>query len=179
VTPEALLIGGRSGSGKTVVGWEVSALLRAHGVAHAILEGDYMGQVHPAPPGDPDRTALVERNLAAVWANFAALGYRRLIYTNTLSVLAAATPMFERALGAGVRLTRVLLVASPATADARLAGRELGSELEDGLRAGAARTRQLEAGLASGTVRISTDGRTVGEIARDVVAATGWAGGPR
>jgi adenylylsulfate kinase-like enzyme len=27
---EALLIGGRSGSGKSVVGWEVSAQLRAH-----------------------------------------------------------------------------------------------------------------------------------------------------
>jgi hypothetical protein len=40
-----------------------------------------MGQVHPPPPDDPDRTELVERNLTAVSANFAALGYRRLIYT--------------------------------------------------------------------------------------------------
>lgn len=38
---EALLIGGRSGVGKTTVGWEVAARLRAAGLAHAIVEGDY------------------------------------------------------------------------------------------------------------------------------------------
>jgi hypothetical protein len=156
----------------------VSALLRAHGVAHAILEGDFMGQVHPAPPGDPDRTALVERNLTAMWASFAALGYRRLIYTNTLSVMPEATGMFMRAMGGDVRLTRVLLIASDATAGERLTGRELGSELEEGLRASAARARQLEARVAPDTLRVATDGRRVGDIARDVIAATGWAGGP-
>src|ERR1700754_4085209 len=109
---EALLIGGRSGSGKSVVGWEVSAQLRAQGVAHAILEGDFMGQLHPAPA---DPLALVERNLTAVWANFAALGCRRLIYTNTLSVMPDMGPLFERALGADARLIRVLLTASDDT----------------------------------------------------------------
>jgi AAA domain len=173
---EALLIGGRSGSGKSVVGWEVSARLRAEGVAHAILEGDFMGQVHPAPPGDPDRTALVERNLTAVWANFAALGYRRLIYTNTLSVLPEMTPMFERALGADVRLIRVLLTTSDSTARERLVARELGSELEDGLSASAARSRVLEDNVAAGTTRIATDGRSVIEIASEIVALTGWRG---
>jgi len=171
---EALLIGGRSGSGKSVVGWEVSAQLRADGVAHAILEGDFMGQVHPAPEGDPDRTALVERNLTAVWANFAALGYRRLIYTNTLSVLAQATPMFERALGPDARLIRVLLTTSDATARDRLAARELGSELEDGLKASFARARALDDGVAPGTARIATDGRGVIEVAQEIVALTGW-----
>ncbi len=171
---EALLIGGRSGSGKSVVGWEVSARLRADGVAHAILEGDFMGQVHPAPPGDPDRTALVERNLTAVWANFAALGYRRLIYTNTLSVLPAMTPMFERALGADVRLIRVLLTASDATARERLVARELGSELEDGLKASHARSRVLHDGVAPGTARVQTDGRSVIDVANEIVALTGW-----
>jgi hypothetical protein len=173
---EALLIGGRSGSGKSVVGWEVSARLRAEGVAHAILEGDFMGQVHPAPPGDPDRTALVERNLTAVWANFAALGYRRLIYTNTLSVLPEMTPMFERALGAEVRLIRVLLTTSDSTARERLVARELGSELEEGLSASAARSRVLEDSVAAGTARIATDGRSVIEIASEIVALTGWRG---
>lgn len=26
-----------------------------------------MGQVHPAPEGDPDRSEITESNLAAVW----------------------------------------------------------------------------------------------------------------
>jgi predicted kinase len=171
---EALLIGGRSGVGKSVVGWEVSARLRAAGVAHAIVEGDFMGQVHPPPADDPDRTALVERNLTAVWANFAALGYRRLIYTNTLSVLPETAPMFRRALGAGVRLIPVLLTAADATAHERLVARELGSELEDGLRAGDARARVLDERVPASTARVSTDGRGVVDVANEIVALTGW-----
>ncbi|GGW53459.1 hypothetical protein GCM10010340_35010 [Streptomyces griseoloalbus] len=48
---ELLLIGGWAGVGKTTVGWEVSALLRAAAVSHAVIDGDFMGQVHPAPEG--------------------------------------------------------------------------------------------------------------------------------
>lgn len=173
---EALLIGGRSGVGKTTVGWEVSARLRAAGVSHAIVEGDFMGQVHPAPEGDPDRSKITERNLTVVWTNFAALGHRRLIYTNTVSVLPEATEMFQRAMGANVRIVRVLLTASDATAGERLVGRELGSELEDGLAASFRKARLLDARVSADTIRVATDGRSVPDIARDVVAATGWIG---
>ncbi|WP_327715213.1 hypothetical protein OG381_06890 [Streptomyces sp. NBC_00490] len=60
---EVLLIGGRAGVGRTSVGWEVSARLRSARVAHAVIDGDFMGQVHPAPEGDPHRAAISERNL--------------------------------------------------------------------------------------------------------------------
>ncbi|SDM19142.1 hypothetical protein SAMN04489726_0274 [Allokutzneria albata] len=169
-----LLIGGRAGVGKTTVGWEVSALLRAAEVSHAIIEGDFMGQVHPAPEGDPLRAEITERNLSAVWANFAQLGYRRLIYTNTASVLPGSTGMFERAIGAEVGITRVLLTASDATARERLVGRELGSELEHEAERGVRTARLLERQVPAGTVRVTTDGRSVVDIAWEVVAATGW-----
>lgn len=113
---EALLIGGRAGVGKTSVALEVSALLRAAEVPHCVLEGDYLGQVHPAPPDDPRRSVVTERNLTALWSNFADLGHRRLIYTNTVSVLTDSEGMFRRAMGEDVRLVRVLLTASDATA---------------------------------------------------------------
>lgn len=171
---ELLLIGGRSGAGKTTVGWEVAAQLRAAAVPHAIIEGDFMGQVHPAPEGDPDGSKLVERNLTDIWANFARLGYRRLIYTNTLSVMPEMAGMFERAMGADVRIVRVLLTASNATVERRLAGRELGSELEQGLQASADKGRLLNLRVPADTVRVVTDGRLVVDIARQVVAATGW-----
>jgi hypothetical protein len=173
---EVLLIGGRAGVGKTTVGWEVSARLRGAAVSHAIIEGDFMGQVHPAPEGDPDRSMIVERNLTAVWANFEQLGYRRLIYTNTVSVLPGAAGMFERAMGAGVRFVRVLLTSSDFTVGERLAGREVGSELQQELKGSAYKARLLDEQAAAGTVRVVTDGRGVVDIAREVVAATGWVG---
>lgn len=40
---EVLLIGGRAGVGKTTVGWEASAHLRAAAVSHAIVKGDLLG----------------------------------------------------------------------------------------------------------------------------------------
>ncbi|MEH0441474.1 hypothetical protein QBA74_39350 [Streptomyces scabiei] len=172
---EALLIGGRAGVGKTTVGWEVSAQLRAAAVPHAVIEGDFMGQVHPAPAGDPHRAEITESNLTAVWANFAQRGYRRLIYTNTVSVLPEAAGMFERAMGAGVRIIRVLLTASDATARERLVGRELGSELEKELEGSGRKARLLDQRAAADTVRVVTDERPVVDIAREVVSATGWA----
>ncbi|GGZ67057.1 hypothetical protein GCM10010344_37510 [Streptomyces bluensis] len=173
---EVLLIGGRAGVGKTTVGWEVSALLRTEEVAHAVIDGDFMGQVHPAPEGDPHRAEITESNLTAVWANFAQRGYRRLIYTNTMSVLPEATSMFERAMGAGVGITRVLLTASDATARERLVGREIGSELEKELAGSVRKARLLDRRAPAETVRVVTDGRPVVDIAREVVAATGWVG---
>ncbi|MET9222546.1 hypothetical protein ABZX65_27835 [Streptomyces sp. NPDC003300] len=172
-TYEVLLIGGRSGVGKSTVAWEVSELLREADVAHCVIEGDLMGQVHPAPPDDPRRSAITERNLAAVWANFAALGHRRLIYTNTVSVL--EHDMFVRALGGGPpRVVRVLLTADDATARTRLARRETGSQLAPHISRSDVMARHLAEHAPQDTVRIATDGRSVVDIAREVVAATGW-----
>ncbi|KPC58457.1 hypothetical protein ADL29_39140 [Streptomyces chattanoogensis] len=169
-----LLIGGRAGVGKTTVGWEVSARLRAATVPHCVLEGDYLGQAHPAPEGDPRRRKLTERNLTAVWSNFAELGYRRLIYTNTVSVLPETAGIFQRAMGRDVRIVRVLLTASDVTAGARLTGRELGSELEHELKSSARKARLLDEQAPADTVRVATDGRSVVDIATEVAAATGW-----
>ncbi|MFL5995598.1 MAG: AAA family ATPase [Streptomyces sp.] len=171
---EVLLLGGRAGVGKTTVGWEVSARLRAARVAHAVIDGDFMGQVHPAPEGDPHRAAIAERNLTAVWGNYAELGYRRLVHTHTVSVLEESTGVFRRAMGDGVRIVRVLLTASDETIERRLAGRELGSELEKELRGSARKARMLDERAPAGTLRVVTDGRTVIDIAAEVTAASGW-----
>ncbi|MGW1773391.1 AAA family ATPase [Streptomyces sp. NPDC002104] len=171
---EVLLIAGRAGVGKTTVGWEVSARLRAAMVAHCVIEGDFMGQVHPAPEDDPGRRKIAERNLTALWSNYAELGHRRLIYTHTVSVLAEQEGMFQRAMGPRVGIVRVVLTATDATARERLTGRERGSELEHELRSSARKARILEERMPPDAVRVATDGRSVVDIASEVLGATDW-----
>ncbi|MFI8992874.1 hypothetical protein [Streptomyces sp. NPDC053542] len=60
----------------------------------------------------------------------------------------------------------------------RSGGRELGSELEDELKSSAFKGQLLDEGTPVGTTRVATDGRSVVDIAREVVGATGWLTGP-
>lgn len=169
---EALLIGGRSGVGKTTVGWEISAQLQGLRVAHCLIEGDNLDQAFPAPADDPARTRMTEANLAAIWRNYAALGYRRLIYTNTVSVL--EPDLIARAMGGTPRITAVLLTADDTTARQRLSIREIGSQLDAHVSRSTAMAQHLEATAPPWVARVPTDGRSVTDIARDAIAATNW-----
>ncbi|MBE1461084.1 AAA family ATPase [Kibdelosporangium phytohabitans] len=167
---QVLLIGGPAGVGKSTVGWEVSARLQASDVPYCLVEGDFMDQIHPAPPGDPHRAAITERNLAAIWANYAELGQRRLIYTNTVSILDA--PLVLRAMGhPATEATCVLLTAGRDTVRERLARREIGTQLERHIERSAFMARHLDEHAPENTIRINTDGRTVTDIAEEVCAA--------
>lgn len=172
-TYELLLIGGAAGVGKTTVGWEISAALQGRGTAHCLIEGDYMDQIHPAPDDDPHRAAITERNTAAVWSNYAALGQRRLIYTNTVSILEER--MISRAMGGDeVRSTCVLLTAEEATVRERLAQREIGSQLEPHFERSLRAAQELDEKAPTATVRIPTDGLSVQDIAARVIEAAAW-----
>jgi hypothetical protein len=170
---EVLLVGGRSGVGKSSAAMEASELLRRREVAHVMVEGDALDHAHPAPLGDPHRTALTRDNLAALWANYHRRGYRRLIYTNTVAVLESA--MITGAMGGHVRPIGVLLTAGEQTAAERLRRRERGSELETHLRRSAEAAALLDDQAPDGVHRVPTDGRTVSEVAEHLVALTGWA----
>jgi hypothetical protein len=169
---DVLLIGGRSGVGKSTVGWEVCVQLEAADVAHCYIEGDFLGQVFPAPAGDPDRAKIAEDNLTAIWRNFSARGYRRLVFTNTVSVIYAED--IVRALDAPTSVVRVLLTASDEATNRRLAGREIGSQLDPHIARSARMALRLEEVAPPSVIRVSTDGRGVIDIAKEVVAATGW-----
>lgn len=171
---EALLIGGRSGVGKSSVGWEIAALLKAADVAHTYVEGDTLDQTWPKPAGDPTLATLTEENLHALWRNFAARGQHRLIYTNTAAVLDAE--LVRRATGA-VRCIGVLLTASDDTTHGRLAAREIGSELDLHTHRSAQMAARLDRDAPSWVHRIGTDGRTVTEIATEIIGLTAWAAG--
>ncbi|RDV45677.1 adenylyl-sulfate kinase [Leifsonia sp. ku-ls] len=165
---DVLFIGGRSGVGKTSVAAEASRLLAGARVRHAVIEGDNLDQAWPEPWRDG--FDLAERNLAAMWRNYRALGYSRLIYTNTVSVL--QLPALTAALGGEVRAVPVLLTASDATAAERLGRREVGSALAEHLERSAAAAARLDE--RAGALRIATDGRSVTDIATELLAAAGW-----
>lgn len=166
---DVIFIGGRSGVGKSSVAAEASHLLAQADIRHAVIEGDNLDQAHPQPwrSGIP----LAERNLAATWANYREVGYSRLIFTNTVSVLQVAE--LEAALGGDARSTAVLLTSTDAVAAERLAKREIGTALEEHVARSAAAARRLDVG-APDAVRIATDGRAVAEIARVVLERAGW-----
>ena len=165
---ELLVIGGRSGVGKSTAASALHALLRADDVAHAVIEGDALDLAWPTPW--EHRLSL--RNLAAVWANYRELGYRRLVYTNTVAVL--EVEQLAVAMGDAPRTTAVLLTAGDAVADARLALRESGLELEAHRSRSAAAALRLDADAPAGTHRIATDGRSPSQVARAIRSVVGW-----
>jgi len=174
IEQEVLLIAGRSGSGKTSVSFEVSDQLQKADVAHCLVDGDNLDTAYPKPAG-PQGIGLTEANLTALWRNYTAVGQHRLIYVNTVSVL--EYEMIIRSLGGAARAIGVILTATDATVLARLASREVGGALERHLQRSSAMAVHLET-TASRISRISTDGRTVVDVAKDVVEATGWSTAP-
>ncbi|MEP7764124.1 adenylyl-sulfate kinase [Sanguibacter sp. 25GB23B1] len=169
---QLLVVGGASGTGKTSVALEVSALLRRERVAHAYVDGDNLDASYPAP-GDVDREWFTPANLRKVWDTYRAAGQRRLVYVNTVSVL--ETEVLAAAVGGDVEVVAVLLAADPSSVHERLRGRERGSELAVHVERSDVRRAELEAKAPGWVHRVDTTGRTVGQVAADVLATSGWA----
>ncbi len=163
-----LFLGGRSGVGKSSVGTEMHVQLSAAGVRHCLIEGDNLDLAYP-PPWEH---GLAERNLAAMWGNYRSLGYRRLIYTNTVSVRFVES--LTAAMGDEPRVTAVLLTAGDLTARRRLARREIGTALEQHVERSDRAARELEELSPEWVRRVPTDGRPVAEIAAEIIELTGW-----
>jgi hypothetical protein len=172
VTPrsQALFLGGRSGVGKSSVGSEIHAQLSAAGVRHCLIEGDNLDLAYP-PPWEH---SLAERNLAAIWANYRALGYRRMIYTNTASVFEAEISSLTGAMGDDPRVTAVLLTCSDMTVRRRLSQREIGTALDSHVERSALMARKLDERAPGWVHRVVTDGRLVADIAAEVIGLAGW-----
>ena len=167
---EVVFIAGRSGAGKTSVGFEIHAQLSTAGVSHCLIDGDFLDMAYP-PPWEHD---LAERNLTAMWENYRTLGYRRLIYTNTISVLPDAIDRLTTAMGDNPRVVAILLTCTDATARQRLGRREIGSALDGHLASSADTGARLQAGAVGWAHRIPTDARPVRDIAADIIGRTNW-----
>jgi hypothetical protein len=169
---EVLFLGGRSGVGKSSVGFELHAQLSNSHVQHGLIEGDNLDLAYPPPWED----RLAERNLAAIWANYRELGYRKLIYTNTASVFPEAITDLVGAMGGNPRVIAVLLTCTDATARERLGRREIGSQLDPHFERSSVMARELDERAPDWVHRVVTDGRDVSDIAADVLSRTCWLG---
>jgi hypothetical protein len=167
-----VLIGGRSGVGKTTVAAEVHAQLVRRDVAHCVVEGDALDLAHPTPW--QQGLDLAERNLAAVWRNYSAAGYRRLVLTGTAAVQADVADSLVRSMGDDPLVTGVLLTAEDGAALERLRRREVGSDLDAHVQRSAEAAQRLEALAPEWVTRLPTDGRTVPELAAQVIVLAGW-----
>lgn len=165
---EVLFIGGRSGVGKTTVAHALHSQLSAKDLRHCLIEGDNLDMAHPPPWVH----GVAEKNLAAMWKNYRELGYRRLIYTNTVSV--RLTQQLAMAMGDNPRIIGVLLTADDPTAYSRLAGRESGSELDSHYGRSQRAARELDLQAPSWVHRIKTDDRSPAEVADEILVLTGW-----
>jgi hypothetical protein len=171
---EAVLIGGRSGVGKSSVGQEMHVQLSAARVRHCLIEGDNLDLAYP-PPWEH---GLAERNLAAMWGNYRALGYRRMIYTNTASVFGKVIDDLTAAMGDDPRVTGVLLTCTDGTARGRLGQREIGTALDGHIERSAMMAARLDAHAPRWVHRVATDGRPVADIAAEIIGLADWAAAP-
>jgi GNAT superfamily N-acetyltransferase len=159
--------------GKSSVGAEIHAQLSTAAIPHCLIDGDFLDMAYPVPW----EHGLAERNLAAVWSNYRDLGQRRLIYTNTASVLAVEMRRLTAAMGDDPEVIAVLLTCTDETACERLSRREVGSTVDEHLRRSDDMAKLLEADAPRWVHRVDTDNRSVPDIAAHVIGLTGWLGG--
>ncbi len=169
-----ILITGPVGSGKTTVAHEVSVPLEAAGIAHALVDTDELDRIFPPPPDDPHKTALTERNLAAVWENLSAAGAPRLLLVMVAVSLEHELP-WVRAAVPGAKITVFRLCASEDTLLERVRRREVGSGEAYHSRRSVEQARALAREAdGEGTIVVKTSGRRVANIAEEVLAKCGW-----
>lgn len=188
---QLIILSGRSGSGKTSIGNEMSEQLKRLEITHAHIDADNLDSMYPEEPaGD-----ILLANLAAMWANYYHLrGVSRLIITGTAVVLemdrvkqaiewACREPF--RPQGnlswkgnimppASVNGRAFILCTSDGVAIERLRKREVGSELANLTRSSKKMAVVLEEEVGGWARRVHTENTQVRTVALDILKASGW-----
>jgi GrpB-like predicted nucleotidyltransferase (UPF0157 family) len=174
---DVILLCGPTGAGKTTTAFEMSRMLAASGVTHAVIDTDELDRVYPQPSSESELIELTSRNLMAVWESYASLGHHRLILCGVMLDSAAATRWIAEALG-NPKITVVRLVATESTLEARIMVREIGSGRQHHLQTAVRQAAQLGQEVRLNEKTVVTDGRTPIEVAGDVLGWAGWDVGP-
>jgi GTPase SAR1 family protein len=168
---KVLIISGPVGVGKTSVAHEMFDQLSDRDIAHAVIDLDALGISWPFGEGDPYNERMAIRNLAAVWANFAASGVDRAVIARVVEEQADLTAYEEAIPGAEIQVCR--LTAGVDVLRDRVGRRELGSSYDALVRRAAELAESLErSGPTDFTVQ--TDDRRLADIAREALTKAGW-----
>ena len=176
---EILLITGPAGVGKSTLCWEMGGILAAAGIPHAAIETDELDRVFPKPKAEdlaplaPGARDVSQLNLAALWGTYRALGHRRLLMAGVMvhvdgdrRWIAAAIP------DAQIKIVR--LRAGDGALLARLDRREQGAGREAQIERSLRQSRRMRDEAGDGFLVVDTDGRSPTELARAVLAQSGW-----
>ncbi|MDQ4128948.1 MAG: hypothetical protein M3151_13545 [Actinomycetota bacterium] len=152
---------------------ELCRQLEAAGIGHAMIDADELDRIYPAPHGDPYKTQLTRRNLTAVWANLRAAGAPRLILT-----MVAASPNYElphlHEAVPGASITVVRLRASERDLLERVRRREVGTGYGYQVPRTIEQARLMGREPVEESLIVETSGRSVVEVAREILDRAGW-----
>ncbi|WP_228282492.1 AAA family ATPase [Rubrobacter tropicus] len=159
---------GPGGVGKTTVAHEVCRQLQAADVAHAMIDTDELDRVYPPPGGDPHKTDLTRRNLAAVWSNLRDAGAPRLILTMVAVSLSDELANIREAIPEA-RIVAVRLYASEDALLERVRRREVGSGYGHQAPRSIGQSRVMGRECGGDRSVVDTTARSVPETAREVL----------
>jgi len=149
---------GPPGAGKSAAGWALYAGLARSGARAGFADIDQLGMCLPAPPDDPERYRLKERNLSVVAGNFRAADCDAVVVSGDLG----PSPGISSGTVPGACLTICRLRASPDELRRRLTSRRRGPDFV----AGALRQAEQLDRICFADACVGTDGLTVAEVAR-------------
>lgn len=167
-----VLISGPVGVGKSTVGEAVSDCLAHQQIPHTFIDFDQLRNTYPKPADDRWGDRLGLRNLADVWRNSAEAGARNLIIAYVVEY-----PSFVQQVRATVPQSTVITVQLTATVETlqqRVRQREIGAGLDWHLNRAAELARLLKHPETPCDLRIQTDGRSVSDIAAEIVGGVAW-----
>lgn len=167
-----LIIIGPVGIGKTSVADAISELLSEKSIHHAIIDLDHLRYAFPRPSTDWFHTKLGYKNLAAVWKNYQEVGVKCVVIPNVLEDREDIKHIEEAIPGALVTVVR--LTAPIETIHERIKERE---KSEKSLNWHLNRAVELSNKLEGRNVEdftVSTEGKTIEEIAKEVLKTADW-----
>ena len=165
VTVPLLIISGSMGTGKTTVLSEVSDVLEEADLSQAAIDLDWLSKMHPSE-------RLTFANLAAVWPVYAAAGAQRLVVARYLENRSELRQYREAVPGAEPVVCR--LTASIETMQARVRIREPGMIQAEAVARARALAEILERTRPEDFTVDNGEGRSVTDVAREVLSRAGW-----